>query len=225
MNSSSVSRLKTWGYPALLVLLLGAFVIQPWALRSAGGERVVRFLYPAVLFASLVVVSDSRKVVIVGLLTLIPSLTSTVLEAPTAPGQVAANLFGSVFLLIVISAILRDVLIVRTSVTMPSVFGALNVYLLLGLLWTLMFNAADGLLDGAFHGLSPDGPIRGAQLFYFSFVTLTTLGYGDVTPAVPETMSLAAVEAIVGQLYLVVLVAALVSGLVASRGRGRTPAA
>ena len=78
--------------------------------------------------------------------------------------------------------------------------GALATFLLIGFLWTIFYQVADRTLLGAFEGLNDDTARRDGQLYYFSFVTLTTLGYGDVTPTAPETMSIAALQAIIGQL-------------------------
>ena len=96
--------------------------------------------------------------------------------------------------------------------------GALSVFLLVGVLWQLLYQTADLVFPDAFAGLSGEPGVRLTQLFYFSFVTLTTLGYGDITPTRPETMSLVTVEAVVGQAYLVVVVAYLVARLVSERG-------
>ena len=71
-------------------------------------------------------------------------------------------------------------------------------------------------IGSSFTGLS-DSAALGHQLFYFSFVTLTTLGYGDMTPAVPTTQALAYLEAIAGQMYIAILVAGLIGALVARR--------
>ena len=96
-------------------------------------------------------------------------------------------------------------------VTVGTISGSICVFVLIGIAWMLMYGITDQILVDAFHGLSPKGGReRSGELFYFSFVTLTTLGYGDITPARPETMSLATLEAVVGQLYLVVMVAAFV---------------
>lgn len=207
-----------WGYPTLLVLLLLTFVVQPWASRSTWGTTALQFLYPVLLVGSLAAVAGKRRVVGFSLLLLLPALVFSGISGYEGSHPVMGDLFGSAFLCVVIASILRDIL-TRDRITLSSVFGALDVYLLLGVLWTLLYRAADVWLDGAFAGLVDDIPTRGAQLFYFSFVTLTTLGYGDVTPTRPETMSLAAVQAIVGQLYLAALVASVVARLVGGRAR------
>lgn len=96
--------------------------------------------------------------------------------------------------------------------------GALCVYLLMGVIWSLLYNIIDLAIGHAFTGLvGLDGEDRLRELTYYSFVTLTTLGYGDVLPVTPIAKSLAYLEAVAGQFYLTVLVAELVGVHVALR--------
>jgi hypothetical protein len=90
--------------------------------------------------------------------------------------------------------------------------GAVAAYLLLGLAWALAYEIVALLASEAFSGASLAGPERGRFRFiYFSLVTLTTVGYGDVTPVHPVARSLAVAEALTGQLYPAILLARLVS--------------
>ncbi len=100
-------------------------------------------------------------------------------------------------------------------VTVSRILGAVAAYLLLGLVWTGAYHLVELVQPGAFAGLRAADPQR---LLYFSFVTLTTVGYGDVTALHPAARSLAMLEALVGQLYPAILIARLVSLEVQSRG-------
>jgi hypothetical protein len=94
-------------------------------------------------------------------------------------------------------------------------------YLLIGLMWTYGYGMVYELVPGAFRfpeGATTIGPAHG--LGYYSFVTLTTVGYRDITPVHPVARSLTMAEAIVGQLYPAILIARLFSMELASRGRG-----
>ena len=88
--------------------------------------------------------------------------------------------------------------------------GAVAAYLLLGLAWALAYELVSLLAAGAFSFAGSGGPER-PDFVYFSFVTLTTVGYGDVTPVHPVARSLAVAEALTGQLYPAILLARLVS--------------
>ena len=102
-------------------------------------------------------------------------------------------------------------------VTSEILFGALSVYLFIGLTFALVFTTLEArhpgslsLPTGAFEaGLADPRPF--STISYFSFVTMTTLGYGDIGPLTPATRSLVTLEALLGQLFLAVLIARLVA--------------
>jgi voltage-gated potassium channel len=100
-----------------------------------------------------------------------------------------------------------------------SLIGAICVYLLLGLIWAMVYGTLLILLpQGAFQGLVFDG--MSSQLdniLYFSFVTLTTSGYGDITPLNPLIRTIAYFEMITGQFYIAILVSGLVAHFMGAR--------
>jgi hypothetical protein len=99
--------------------------------------------------------------------------------------------------------------------------GAICIYLLLGVIWGTIYILLELLSPGSFHGLDAESQTRhSSQLFYFSFVTITTLGYGDITPELPLVRTLTYLEAIVGQMYIAVLIAGLVGSHIANRTSG-----
>lgn len=123
------------------------------------------------------------------------------------------------FLGIVVYAILKEVLTLK-EVSFDAISGALNGYLLLGLMWGFAYQAVEASWPGSFAigaqildqaaGTAYVAP-HWSSLFYFSFVTITTTGYGDITPLSMVAGQLAITEAVVGLFYMVVLVARLVS--------------
>jgi hypothetical protein len=109
-------------------------------------------------------------------------------------------------------------LFASVQITVESLLAALSVYLLMGITFGLV-HAFFFLHDpSAYRGVSPAGrSAEIAELMYFSLTTLTTTGYGDIVPAHPVTRLLCNVEAVVGQMYIAVLVAMLVSSYAAGR--------
>ncbi len=87
--------------------------------------------------------------------------------------------------------------------------GAIVVYLLVGILWSRFYYIAGLAIPGAFY--TPDGTATITSFVYFSFVTLATIGYGDISPVHPVARNLAILEAITGQMYIAILIAWLVS--------------
>jgi voltage-gated potassium channel len=135
-----------------------------------------------------------------------------------------ANVADSTFIAIVGSVILTYVFNAR-RITRETIAGAICVFLLIGLLWGNVFHVLQTLDPGSFSNVEEGEPANletppsqlSALFNYFSFVTLSTLGYGDITPLTRPAKSLAALEAILGQLYLAVLIARLVGQQVSRR--------
>jgi len=97
------------------------------------------------------------------------------------------------------------------EITRNTIFGAICIYILIGLLFGFVFLITEGLFPGSLVGLDGKNWQDNLQAtIYYSMVTLTTLGYGDITPAAPITRFLAYMEALVGIFYTTVLVASLI---------------
>jgi hypothetical protein len=126
---------------------------------------------------------------------------------------------GAVALLILAALVLGQVF--RAGpITMHRVRGSVAAYLLLGMSWAAAYELVLRIDASAFR--LAEGKDPRLELVYFSFVTLTTVGYGDITPLIPPARSLAIAEALVGQLFPAVLIARLVSMELADRmGGGR----
>jgi hypothetical protein len=109
--------------------------------------------------------------------------------------------------------ILDDVLR-RGRISADKIYGAVSVYLLLGFAWALGYAIVELINPGSFSGIMDTNRNnygdQVAQLRYFSFATLTTLGFGDILPLSPAARTLAILEAVTGQIYLTVLIARLV---------------
>ena len=125
----------------------------------------------------------------------------------------------NVLLFCVIScyAIMKQILF-KGEINANKLIGSVCVYLLLGLIWAMMYTIIAYFDPMAFKGIG----ITSEQLIvweyvYYSFVTITTLGYGDISPVFPLAKSLAYLEAICGQLYLAILVASLVSAYITKK--------
>ena len=133
------------------------------------------------------------------------------------PGRVllvGAHLLAACFFAFALYGILRAIFVKQASG--DAIFAAVCGYLLLGIIWSLLYSAVETASPGSFNCRRQQGanvaavrPDRGT-LGYFSFITLATVGYGDITPITPLARTLAWMEAIAGQFYLAILVAGLV---------------
>jgi hypothetical protein len=117
--------------------------------------------------------------------------------------------FGIAFLAFLVAVILSFIF-GEQEVTSNVIYGAIVVYLLIAIMWAFVFSVLESINPGSF--AISEGQIEvGRPLFiYYSFITITTLGYGDITPITATANSFSFLEAVTGQIYLVVLVARLV---------------
>ncbi len=104
-----------------------------------------------------------------------------------------------------------------SAIDINKIIGSICVYLLVGINWAFLYYFAEALQPGSFNGLNISNlELRLFELTYYSYVTLSTLGYGDITPAQPIVQTLAVLEALFGQFYIAILVAILVGTHISS---------
>lgn len=204
-------------------LVLSSLVVMICAspfIAGAASATVVPLLATTVVLALVAAASPHPRLLRLGVVVLAPLLVliGARIVFPGTGGLelLSRSLMTAVFLLATVLT-LWDVL-AKGPVDAEKITGALCVYLLIALLFSYGYWLCDRLLPGAFAPTSAAGEDLGRWL-YFSLVTLTTLGYGDVQPVHPAARTMASMEAVIGQLYLAVLVARLV-GLHISQGTG-----
>ena len=130
--------------------------------------------------------------------------------------------FGSLvlligFLLVAIMFTMKQVAL-SNEISANRIVGAICLYLLLGVIWAMAYTLLDLFSPGSFAGFAAmNDQGWDSEWLYFSFVTMTTLGYGDILPVSAMARGLAYMQAVVGQFYIAVLVAGLVSAYVSKR--------
>jgi len=219
--------LKVKRYQGLLASLLGLIVVQPF-LRGAAGRMALIAVFSAILLTAVWGLEGSRRGLALGLalalVALIGNWTSVFVES--APLVVVSRGATIGLLLLVTVALLTDIAR-QTRIQPETIYQAACVYLIIGVIFALLYAAVSEHDPGAFAPVAapaadsaataPSRPAITAKWVYFSFVTLTTVGYGDITPVAPAARSLAIVEALLGQFFVAVLVARLVGLLQTQR--------
>ena len=183
--------------------------------------RVVFALVVVVLLLSAVLaVSGEPRTMRIAWMIALPTCLLKGLEIlfDTSAIVIASHVMSGLFLLFTVGVILMY-LFAAERVTFDMICASLCIYLLLSVAWAIAYSLIEILEPGSFHfalaKAGEDGALRfeGERAFlalYYSLVTLTTLGYGDIVPMSPLARTSAATEALTGQLYLAVLVARLV---------------
>lgn len=207
-----------------LLLLVFAFVLAPLVELRILNRHVTEIVFVAILLSG--IAARRRQSLLerlfVGAAVLAIGLRLLNLVLPDAPIRVADSL-----VLIVAFGLLAAVTLARTlrpgEITMHRLEGAIAAYALVGLMFAQAYRLVANEPAGAFlmSGAPADYDAIVPKLVYFSFVTLTTLGYGDITPVHPYARSLVMLESLFGVLYPVILVARLVSLDVMEREESR----
>jgi hypothetical protein len=195
----------------LLVLILFTIVLTPFLDDFIETRILMDFFLTAVFFAIIFAIRSKRSHVIIASILALPLVTSTwsFYFYDSTHLSMLTRIFGVLFFAYAVSIILQ-IIARSTEITRETIFAAVVAYLLIALMWAFLYMLLELVIPGSF-----SFPDRGAReesmrFEYFSFVTITTLGYGDITPITNKASALAFLEALVGQIYLVVLVAGLV---------------
>ena len=225
-KSSYVFRLHRFSMIELLIALVLLFVITPVVEELKGGGVVVSVLFSLVLLSAVVAVANSSRTLAVALLFAIPALAGRWIN-DFQPSIVSAALFlvpGIGLVAFVIFTLLRFIL-AAPSVNNQVLCASVSAYVMLGLIWAMAYWLIQVLSPGAFAfntTTRTKEAVEGFNSFYFSLTTLSTLGYGDITPVSKMARSLASLESITGLLYVAVLIARLV-GLYSRPTKPNTP--
>lgn len=198
----------------LITLSLLIFVFYPLADNSFFGRIAINSIATILVFFGTISVGvfEFKKWSLFVLALIVGASNIVVIFFDTGDYFIIHLLIRIIFLYCIAYLILKKIL-TTDKITKYSIAGAVTVYLLIGLIWALTFFTLYKLSPDTFtlsKNLSVNDDITW-DFIYFSYTTLTTLGYGDVLPNAPFTMSLAALEGLIGQLYPVVLIGRLVS--------------
>jgi len=206
-------------YGLLLAVLLFSYVLSAFT----RGTWVLALQIGLFLVVSALAVQTERlkrrtAQVLIGATIAGSAVAITLALAGSRAGAGVAYLWAALMLLFAVVLIVRRVL-AQPEVSLQSIFGAVSAYVIIGLMFASVYGAINQFTSGDFfvQGAAA-GTLKTFQ--YFSFTTLTTLGYGDYTAAQSGGQSVAVMEAMLGQVFLATLVARLVAGFRrADRGR------
>jgi hypothetical protein len=196
-------------YGLLLLVLIGTYLLAAFSGAKLATEVQV------VLFAFVLLIALRNSPMpapwplVIGAVTVIgTAVTFWTSLSGSRDGKAAEDLWKALLLLMAAIMVVRRVLLKRT-VTIQSIYGALSAYIIIGLMFASSFAAVDHLSTTDF--FANNEPANTQTFQYFSFTTLTTLGYGDFTAGENGGRSIAVLEALTGQIFLATLVARLVA--------------
>jgi hypothetical protein len=218
INGKSL-RDAVWGresYGLLLVLLLIDYAVLTLVNSPRWGGLVRTVPIAVTVLFSMHTSAARPRVVRLAQVAVVISLVFGILQAITNDLNIGAVAFFFVGILLVFSpvAILRRIL-PKETVDIESLFAVVDVYIIIGLIYSVLFigmaHIAYANHRTPFLAQPPPTPHSASDYVYLSFVTLTTVGFGDLTPLSDVARSVVVLEALMGQIFLVTLVARLVA--------------
>ena len=194
----------------LLVSIIFLFALRPFLKGFVSIDILTEIFFSIVLLSAIHAVSQKRSTFVVALLLAVPAFSldwfGLILAAPSLAhvSRIMSALFTAYVLMVLLSFVLS-----QKEVTADVLTAAVCGYFFLGFMWAFVYLFLEAVQPGSFQFAQGQTEDAG-QFLYFSFVTMTTLGYGDITPVATGSRSLAALSAVMGQLYLAVTIARLV---------------
>jgi hypothetical protein len=197
----------------LFLLILTTFILPPLSHEWHYGHLLNSIFLSFLLIGGILISSEKFWMMIT--LTAMIATTLVLHWADTLTHTLTLTALGLLFMVIsfaLLVAVMGIQIFRDGPITLHRIQGAIATYLLLGLTWASGFTLVALYYPHAFNGAIPSDPLHHMESWiYFSFTTLTTVGYGDITPAHPIARSMAIMEALIGQLFPAILISRLVA--------------
>lgn len=212
---------RDWGLTAFLALLvIMAFIISPLGTLTEFGQVLISVFFSLLLIAGVAAIAEKKaSTLLATIFVLVIVALRWMTHLISSPWLATVSALSFIIFLVFLAVVVMRRVFGKGPINLHRIQGAIAGYLLLGLIWAFAYDAILIQIPDAF--LPADlGGGRGPHmpgLIYFSFVTLTTVGYGDITPVHPIVRSMSNLEALVGQLYPAILIGRLVAMELSSR--------
>ncbi|GJM14793.1 MAG: hypothetical protein DHS20C13_01200 [Thermodesulfobacteriota bacterium] len=222
-----INRIRKKRFAYLTKSLLLLIVAYPYVQGDMGGQILLSLLATLVMIMSVIAVGDKKSHTVIALLFAAPWFLLLLLKVPLIPvdaTQLVNDEIVFAFLLFAYTTYRIFIHIIKSrDVTAEILSASICVYLLIGLTWATLYVIVNMFYPGSFIDTDGRALQDGPDFLFFSYVTLTTVGYGNIEAITDQARSFASLEALTGQLYLTVMVARLV-GLHISKPRTKESA-
>lgn len=193
-----------------LISLMLLMLVYPFFELSRVGSVIYTFLFTAALLSGVYAISFEARTIAVGILLVTPILichwSNFILNIPAI--ETVQRICTTVFMIYILTTLLHRILN-KAKVGLNEIYGAISAYTLIGIVFGFFYMFIETMAPGSFalHGSRPDV----ATFVYYSFVALSTCGFGDITAAAPFARAVTVIEIITGVTYVAVLIGRLIS--------------
>jgi len=209
-----INRMRSRRFAYLTKSLVLLILAYPYLEIEVVGQVVMTIITILVMVSLIIAVSDTRRSIIIALCLTIPWFVTLMINFPLFEAErgivVRKEIVFAVLLFLYTTITIFMHLLKSREVTSEILFASVCVYLLIGLTWAALYVFIDLIYPHSFIDVGDNLAITAPRFLFFSYITLTTVGYGTMNPVSDPARSLALLEAIIGQLYLAILVARLV---------------
>ncbi len=220
-KGSGEQKEANFGYmlAGLIVLLLAGPILSE--IGDPSSSLLTMTIFSVTMIIGVWSLVESRVQFWIGMLLVAGMVLATALEFLIPPLEIEVLGLTAALAFCVMSAVYATrFMFLGGSINANRLAGALCVYLLIGLGFAVLNIMVAYLLPGSFEGVPAVArDIPGSDMVYYSFVTMSTLGYGDITPTRPLSRGLAYLAAVAGQFYIAMLVSVLVSMYISTQNR------
>ncbi|MEM7007694.1 MAG: potassium channel family protein [Thermodesulfobacteriota bacterium] len=214
ISAPLLKRIRKKRFTYLVISLLLLIIAYPYVQGDMGGQLLLSFFTTIVMILSIIAVGDKRHHTIIALVLSAPWFLLLLLQFPLIPvdtTQIVKDEIVFAFLLFGYATYRIFMHIINSrEVTAEILSASVCVYILIGLTFATLYYFIETFYPGSFIDTDGNALESGPDFLFFSYVTLTTVGYGNIEAITNQARSLASLEALTGQLYLTIMVARLV---------------
>jgi Ion channel len=194
----------------LFLALITLLVAVPFLSEAPYGQVILFVINITILLTAVAAVGRSRSVIVIAVILILPAIVFRFLALESGlPGYLVLTWgFNAIFYTYILANLLHYVLR-RDFMTSDKLYGAVAAYILVAVLWAYLHGVTQYFYPGAYAFGGTPKVLDMAELIYFSFTTLATVGYGDITPALVQSRFLTILEMITGVMYVAILIARL----------------
>jgi hypothetical protein len=210
-------RTATWLSEEALTWLLVVLVVDMFVLPVVGpniGTTALNVVFTVLLFTGLAAVANRGiAFLVIGILVLATVILKWIAPVPGLPGTPAASAAASVLIFVLFTLLVLFRTLSPGPITRHRIEGAIATYLLIAMVFAYAFELVELLQPGSLQFNEGEPEMIDEAVGYFSLVTLTTVGYGDVTPVTPLARRLAMFEGFIGQLFPAIIIGWMVGSM------------
>ena len=206
-SKKSVKGLGHFEY--LFLALILSVLIKPFFKGYVGIQILTNLLFTVIYLAAVFTASNTPKLLKLSIAIVVPAILFTWLAYvfPSTPLDLIKKGFSLLFFIYTVLLLLLY-LVRQEKITRSVLMCAMSTYFLMAMMWASAYSLLESVFPGSFQNINAQDP--SGDFFYFSFVTITTLGYGDILPLTAKAKALVIIETILGQLYVAIMIARLV---------------